>query len=82
MSLELGPKGIRVNCINPTMVETDMTKAVWSNPDLAAARVKNIPMGRFAVVDDVVNAVLFLLGDNASLINGIAMFVDGGASHS
>ena len=82
MTLELGPHGIRVNCVSPTVVETDMTKFVWDNPERAAASLKRIPLGRFASVEDVVNATLFLLSDRASLISGVTMPVDGGGSIS
>ena len=78
MTLELGPHGIRVNCVNPTIVKTTFTEAVWNNPTKAEPALKKIPLGRFAETDDVVNAVLFLLSDRASLISGISMPVDGG----
>ena len=80
MTLELGPHGIRVNNVSPTIVMTDATKFVRENPERAAAAQKKIPLGRFAETDDVVNAVLFLLSDHASLISGVTMPVDGGAT--
>ncbi|KAF0302855.1 L-xylulose reductase [Amphibalanus amphitrite] len=80
MTLELGPKGIRVNCVNPTLVETDMSRAVWENPDTAEWIRTRIPMGQFASLDDVVSATLFLLSDHAAMISGVALPVDGGAT--
>ena len=80
MTLELGPKGIRVNSVNPTLLKTDMTSVFWENPDLLAPTLSQIPMGRFAELDDVVNATLFLLSDHASLISGVTLPVDGGVT--
>ena len=78
MTLELGSHGIRVNCVNPTVVKTKLTEVIWNNPTRAGPFLKMTPMGRFAETDDVVNAVLFLLSDRASLISGVNMPVDGG----
>jgi len=78
MSLELGPKGIRVNAINPTVVMTEMGKVGWADPKKADPMRKAIPLGRFAEVEDVVNAVVFLLSDQAAMINGVMLPVDGG----
>ena len=78
MTLELGPHGIRVNCVNPTVVKTKLTEVIWNNPTKAEPFLKMTPLGRFAETDDVVNAVLFLLSDRASLISGVTIPVDGG----
>ena len=79
MTLELGPHGIRVNCVNPTVVKTEMSEFIWSDPAVAEPFLKMTPLGRFAETDDVVNpATLFLLSDHASLISGVTMPVDGG----
>ena len=78
MTLELGPHGIRVNCVNPHLVKTAMSEYIWSDPAVAQPFLKITPMGRFAETDDVLNATLFLLSDRASLISGISMPVDGG----
>ena len=48
MALELGPFNIRVNCVNPTVVLTDMGKLGWSDPVKAGPMIAKIPMGRFA----------------------------------
>lgn len=78
MALELGPHGIRVNCVNPTVVLTDMGRLGWSEPQKAKSMLDKIPMGRFAEVGEIVDAVLFLLSDRASMINGVYLPVDGG----
>jgi len=57
---------------------TEMGKLGWSDPLKADPMLKNIPVGKFAEVEDVVNAVVFLLSDKASMINGTTLPVDGG----
>ncbi|XP_063380734.1 D-erythrulose reductase-like [Cydia fagiglandana] len=78
MALELGPKGIRVNAVNPTVIMTDMAKVGWSDPAKAAEMKSKIPLGRFGEVGEVVNAVVFLLSDRSSMINGVELPIDGG----
>ena len=78
MALELGPKQIRVNAVNPTVVMTAMGKVGWSDPARAGPMMAKIPQGKFAEVEDVVNAVLYLLSDKADMINGSTLAVDGG----
>ena len=76
-ALELGPHKIRVNSVSPTMVNTEaMNKAV--STEFLTNYVKNIPIGRMADIDDVVQAVLFLLSDNSKMVSGTTMMVDGG----
>lgn len=48
MALELGPHNIRVNCVNPTVVLTDMGRLGWSQPEKANPMLAKIPLGRFA----------------------------------
>ncbi|CAB3995569.1 L-xylulose reductase [Paramuricea clavata] len=78
MALELGPHKIRVNTVNPTVVMTDMGKIGWSDPVKAKEMLDKIPLGRFSEVDEVVNAIVFLLSDKASMIHGVTLPVDGG----
>ncbi|KAG9473585.1 hypothetical protein GDO78_004075, partial [Eleutherodactylus coqui] len=78
MALELGPKKIRVNCVNPTVVMTDMGRANWSDAQKAAPMLNRIPLGRFAEVDEVVHSILFLLSDKSAMITGSCLPVDGG----
>lgn len=78
MALELGPHGIRVNCVNPTVVFTAMGKKNWSDPAKAGPMLSRIPLGKFAEVNDVVNAVVFLLSDKAGMTTGSTFPIDGG----
>lgn len=54
MALELGAYGISVNCVNPTVVMTNMGKLAWSDPVKAEGMLSRIPMGKFVEVKDVV----------------------------
>jgi len=78
MALELGPLNIRVNCVNPTVVMTAMGRANWSDPVVAGPMLAKIPLGRFSEVGEVVNGILFLLSDQASMITGATLPIDGG----
>ena len=78
MGLELGAHGVRVNTVNPTVVMTDMGKVGWSDPKKAGDMLSKIPLGKFAEVEDVVNAILFLLSDKSAMINCTKLPVDGG----
>ncbi|KAG6442345.1 L-xylulose reductase [Manduca sexta] len=78
MALELGEHGIRVNSVNPTVIMTELGRKVWSEPSKSEGMLSKIPLGRFGEVQEVVTAILFLLGDGASMISGVQLPVDGG----
>jgi NAD(P)-dependent dehydrogenase (short-subunit alcohol dehydrogenase family) len=79
MAVELGQHGIRVNSVNPTVVLTEMGKRAWSDPIKSGPMlVARIPLGRFAECEDIASVVCFLLTDGASMLNGLALRVDGG----
>lgn len=78
MAKELAPKGIRVNGVHPTVTLTPMAVKAWSDPDKAAGMLNRIPVGRFADPDDVAEVILFLLSDEAAMVNGLSMPIDGG----
>ncbi len=78
MANELGRVGIRVNCVNPTITLTAMGEKAWSDHKKADPMLARIPIGRFLKPADVAEAVLFLLSDAASSLNGLSMPVDGG----
>lgn len=78
MALELGPHHIRVNSVNPTVVLTPMGRGTWGKPAKGDPMKARIPLGRFAEERDVSEAVAFLLSDNAAMVNGTLLFVDGG----
>nr|XP_034830820.1 uncharacterized short-chain type dehydrogenase/reductase y4vI-like [Maniola hyperantus] len=78
MALELGPHGIRVNAVNPTVTMTAMAKVGWSDPERSAEMKAKIPLGRFSEVSEVVNAVVFLLSEKSTMITGVELPIDGG----
>ncbi|AOY01662.1 SDR family oxidoreductase [Jeongeupia sp. USM3] len=78
MALELGPLGIRVNSVNPTVTLTPMAVAAWSDPAKRDPALAAIPLGRFAEPVEVADPVLFLLSDAAAMITGVSLAVDGG----
>lgn len=78
MAVELGPHGIRVNSVNPVVTRTPMAERAWADPDKAARMRARIPLGRFAESEEVAHAIAFLLSDEASMIHGICLDVDGG----
>lgn len=73
---QLAPHGIRVNCVAPGPLETDMT-ADWPPENLEKLR-SSTPLGRLGVPDDVAEAVAFLLCDDAAHITGVTLDVNGG----
>jgi L-xylulose reductase len=78
MANELGPHGIRVNCVNPAVTLTAMAVKAWSDPQKADPMLKRMPLGRFIEPDEVAEVVLFLLSDRAAMVHGIAMPIDAG----
>lgn len=78
MALELGPLGIRVNALNPTVTLTPMGEMAWGDPAKSAPMLAKIPLGRFAQPFDVAQGVAFLLSDAANMIHGVTLPVDGG----
>lgn len=80
MALELAPHGIRVNAIAPGLVETNLTTRIFRTPELLAARVGRIPLGRAGRPQDMVGAAVFLASDESAWTTGTTITVDGGFS--
>ena len=80
MAVELAPHGIRVNALNPVAGETPLLKSFLGEdtPEMRAKFLSTIPLGRFSTPDDMANAALYLCSDEASMVTGVAMEVDGG----
>jgi 3-oxoacyl-[acyl-carrier protein] reductase len=80
MAVELAPAGIRVNAINPVAGETPLLKSFMGEdtPEIRAKFLSTIPIGRFSTPEDMGNAACFLCSDEASMVTGVAMEVDGG----
>jgi NAD(P)-dependent dehydrogenase (short-subunit alcohol dehydrogenase family) len=81
MAVELSPKGIRVNCVAPGFIKTNMSaKALDSDPERKQKVLSRTPMGRLGDPEDVAEAVYFLASDAAKYITGVILPVDGGNS--
>lgn len=81
MASELSPQGIRVNCIAPGFIETDMTAvALNSDPERKNKAISRTPMGKMGMPEDIGEAALFLSSDAAKFITGVVLPVDGGNS--
>lgn len=78
MALELGPHQIRVNAVNPTVTLTPMGALAWGDPAKGDPMKAKIPLGRFALPRDVAHAVAYLLSDQADMIHGALLPIDGG----
>lgn len=80
MAIELAPLGVRVNAINPVAGDTPLLKTFMGEdtPEMRAKFLASIPIGRFSTPEDMGNAACFLCSDEASMITGVAMEVDGG----
>jgi NAD(P)-dependent dehydrogenase (short-subunit alcohol dehydrogenase family) len=78
LCIELGPHGIRVNSVNPTVTLTPMAVLAWSDPVKRDPALQAIPLRRFAESAEVAAPILFLLSDAASMISGVCLPIDGG----
>ncbi len=80
MAVELAAEGIRVNAINPVAGETPLLKSFMGEdtPEMRAKFLSTIPVGRFSTPEDMGNAACYLCSDEASMVTGVCMEVDGG----
>ena len=79
LAMELGPLGVRVNCVAPGWVETDMTRDTFSDPERRREIESSIPLRRVGAPRDVAGAVLFLISDLARHVQGEILNVNGGS---
>jgi len=77
-AVEWGPHNVRVNCVAPTWVETDLSKPLLSLPGFIDHELTKIPINRIAKLAEIAAAVCFLASDLATMITGIQFPVDGG----
>ena len=80
-ALELGPHNIRVNCIQPGPVLTDMYKALVTSEDHIEKIKAVTPLRRFTETQEVANLVSFLLSDQSAMISGATHVIDGGLTN-
>jgi NAD(P)-dependent dehydrogenase (short-subunit alcohol dehydrogenase family) len=77
MAREFGPDGIRVNCVTPGLIQTDITGGKLTD-EMRAEITRGIPLSRLGVADDVAGAFVFLASDLSSYITGATIDVNGG----
>jgi len=80
MAVELAPFGVRVNAINPVAGETPMLATFMGEdtPEIRTKFLASIPIGRFSTPADIAAAAVYLCSQEASMVTGVAMEVDGG----
>jgi NAD(P)-dependent dehydrogenase (short-subunit alcohol dehydrogenase family) len=78
MSAEMTPLGIRVNCIHPGLIQTDMTTWITEQPDLLNGVLSQISMGRVGHPSEIAAVAAFFASDEASYLTGQSIYVDGG----
>ncbi len=76
LALELAPSNIRVNCIAPGCIETDMVRVL--SAETRRMLVEQTPLGRLGTPEDIANAVLFLASKNTAFLTGQVLTADGG----
>ena len=76
LALELAPSGIRVNCVAPGCIETDMVRVLGE--ETRAMLVEETPLGRLGTPEDIAHAVAFFASEKASFLTGQVLTADGG----
>jgi NAD(P)-dependent dehydrogenase (short-subunit alcohol dehydrogenase family) len=75
---ELGPRGVRVNCIAPGLIRTDMARALWENPEILARATATASLKRIGEPHEIAGAAVFLASRAGAFVNGQTIVVDGG----
>lgn len=78
LAVELAPHGIRVNCINPGLIDTEMTSWVMKDPAILPIVLDKIALKRAGQPSEIGHVVAFLASDKASYVTGQSLYVDGG----
>lgn len=82
LAVEWGHAGVRVNCIAPGLIRTDMARALWEDPERLERTLKSYPVGRIGEPADVAGAALFLASSAGAFVTGQTIVVDGGSTIS
>lgn len=78
LAKELGPRGIRVNCVAPTITLTELAAEAWSDPQKSQPMMVRHPLDRFAEAREVAESIALLLSEDSRMISGAVLPVDGG----
>ncbi|RZL99779.1 MAG: SDR family oxidoreductase, partial [Sphingomonas sp.] len=78
LAKELGPHGIRVNAVAPTITLTELALAAWSDEVKSAPMKVRHPLNRFAEAEEVASAIAMLLSDDSRMVSGVVLPIDGG----
>ncbi|MCH8002956.1 MAG: SDR family oxidoreductase [Proteobacteria bacterium] len=82
LAVEWGRSNVRVNCIAPGLVRTDMARALWENPDNLARALEAYPLGRIGEPEDIAGAAVFLASRAGDFVTGQTLVIDGGTTIS
>lgn len=80
LAVELGPDNIRVNCIAPGLIQTEMARALWENEELMGYVRTVTPLRRIGQPDEIAGAAVFLASDASTYITGQSIVIDGGTT--
>jgi NAD(P)-dependent dehydrogenase (short-subunit alcohol dehydrogenase family) len=81
LAVEWAPLGLRINCLAPGPTDTEAASAnLFPTPEIRDRMTAEIPLRRFATLDDIVASARFLLSDEASYVTGETLVLDGGES--
>lgn len=80
LACEWAKHNVLVNAVAPTVVETDLTKAALADPNFASQMKSRIPLGKWAMPEDIVGATIFFASDASSFITGQILYIDGGVT--
>lgn len=77
---EVGPQGVRVNCIAPGLIRTDFARALWEDPETLRQHTQDVPLRRIGEPDEIAGAAVFLASKAGSFMTGQALVIDGGVT--
>jgi NAD(P)-dependent dehydrogenase (short-subunit alcohol dehydrogenase family) len=80
LACEWAKYNVLVNAVAPTIVETDLTRAALANPDYAKQMMSRIPLGKWALPEDIVGATVFFASKASDFITGQILYIDGGVT--
>lgn len=78
LAVEWGPSNVRVNAILPGLIKTDLSRALWENPEIRDKELARTPLGRLGEPDDIAGVAVFLASDAGRFVTGQAIVADGG----